>query len=66
MTEDGNCDITLTTIVNYDFYELTPLEREDYVTAACPDLLNELSLAIFGVLSGKIDLDTAINYINKI
>lgn len=67
MTEDNYYDITLTTIVNYDFYELAPLETEDYLTAACPDLLNKLSLAIFGVLLGEsIDLKTAIQYINNI
>lgn len=66
MTEDDYYDITLTTIVNYDFYELAPLETEDYLTAACPDLLNKLSPAIIGVLEKSIDLKTAIQYINNI
>lgn len=66
MTEDGYCDITLTTIINYDFYEMAPLETEDYITAACPDLLNSLSPAIFGIILGTIDLNSAINYIKKL
>lgn len=65
MTEDNYYDITLTTIINYDVYELAPLETEDYLTAACPDLLNKLSPVIFEVLCGSIDLNTAIQYINN-
>ncbi len=35
MTEDGCFDITLTTIICNDFYEVAPLETEDYITAYC-------------------------------
>ena len=65
MTEDECFDITITTIINYDFYELAPLETEDYITAYCPELLDELSPAIFPLLLGKISLQQAIQYIDK-
>lgn len=65
LTEDDGCDITLTAVIPYDFYELTPLETEDYITACCPDLLNGLSPAIFGVLLGRLDVEQAIQFIRK-
>lgn len=34
MTEDDCYDITLTTMVPYDFFDVAPLETEDYITAA--------------------------------
>ena len=65
--KENDCfDITLTTIINYDFYKLAALETEDYITAYCPDLLNKLSPAIFSLLLGKIDLQQAMHYINKL
>lgn len=66
MTEDDCFDITLTTVICYDFYEVAPLETEDYITAYCPDLLNKLSTAIFFLLLGKINLQQAVHYINKL
>lgn len=66
ITENDCFDITLTTIINYDFYKLAPLETEDYITAYCPDLLNKLSLAIFSLLLGTIDLQQATHYINRL
>lgn len=66
ITENDCFDITLTTIINYDFYKLAPLETEDYITAYCPDLLNKLSIAIFSLLLGKINLQQAVHYINKL
>ena len=65
ITENDCFDITLTTIINYDFYNLAPLETEDYITAYCPDLLNKLSPTIFSLLLGTIDLQQATHYINK-
>ena len=65
LTEDGGYDITLTSIISYDVYELAPLETEDYITACCPDLLNDLSPAIFGVLLGNLDVEQAIRYVRK-
>lgn len=63
MTEDGCFDITLTTVISYDFYEVAPLETEDYITAHCPELLADLSPAIFGILLDMIDFETAKRYI---
>ena len=65
LTEDGGYDITLTSVIPYDFYELAPLETEDYITACCPELLNGLSPAIFGVLLGNLDVEQAIQYVRK-
>ena len=60
MSEDECYDITITTVINYDFYEVAPLETENYITAYCPDLLDKLCLAIFPLLLGKITLQQAI------
>lgn len=65
ITED-NFDITITTIINYDFYEIAPLETEDYITAYCPELLDKLSPAIFSLLTEKITLEQAMQYIDQI
>lgn len=63
MTEDDCFDITLTTVICYDFYEVAPLETEDYITAFCPELLANLSPAIFGLLLDLIDFESAKQYI---
>lgn len=65
MTEDDCFDISLTTIIPYDFYELAQLETEDYITACCPELLSKLAFPIFGVLDGKLNVETAIEIIRK-
>lgn len=66
ITEDDCYDITMTYIVPYDFYEVAPLETEDYITACCPALLDKLSPVIFSLIIGKIDSDYAINYVKAI
>lgn len=63
MTEDDICDINLALPINYAFYEAAPLETEDFVTACCPDLMNSLGAAIFGLLFGDINLEQAIAYV---
>lgn len=65
LTEDDGYDITLTSMIPYDFFELAPLESEDFITACCPSLLDELSPAIFGVLLGVLETEQAIGYIKK-
>lgn len=65
LTEDDGYDITLTSMISYDFFELAPLESEDFITACCPSLLDELSPAICGVLLGRLDTEQAIEYIKK-
>ena len=63
MTEDDCCDITMTFPINYSFYEAAPLETEDFITACCPKLMNDLSPAIFMLLIGEMSLEQAISYI---
>ncbi len=65
LTEDGEFDITITTIVNYDFYEVAPVETEEYITAYCPELLDRLSPAIFGVLLEQLTFDQGRQYIEE-
>ena len=60
ITEDGSYDITMTSIIPLDLYEMAPLETEDYFTAACPELLNKLSAPVFFVLLGKTSAEQAI------
>ena len=65
ITEDDCYDITANTIIPYDFYEIAPLETADYMTACIPELMNKLSPAIFGVLSGIKTTEDAIAYVNS-
>ncbi len=63
MTEDGFHDITLTAHIAYEIFELAPLETLDFITASCPELMDELSTPIFMLLLGNLPLDDAIEYI---
>ncbi len=65
LTEDGGNDLTCTTVIDYDFYELAPLETGDYMTAALPELMNKLSLPIFFLVIGKMSVEEAILRIKK-
>lgn len=65
VTEDEYYDITATSIIPYDFYEIAPLETEDYMTACIPELMNKLSPAIFGLLCGKRTIENAITYVDS-
>ena len=65
ITEDGEYDFTATTIIDYDHYEMAPLETEDYCTAAIPELMNELSLPIFFLLMKEISVEGAISIIER-
>lgn len=65
MTEDGFNDITLTSVIAYDFYAVAPLETEDYITACCPELLDKLSPVIFGTLLGQLNVEQAICYVKE-
>lgn len=66
LTEDGYYDISITTIINYDFLEVAPIETTDYLMAFCPELLDKLSIFIYGVLLGNITADGAIAGIRKV
>lgn len=59
MTEDEGFDITMTTVIPYDFYDIAPVETADFLTVACPGQLAELSIPIFSVLLGRIDAEEA-------
>lgn len=65
LTEDDGFDITITTIINYDFWKKAPIETLDYLTIYCPELLNSLALPIFSILLGVITVDDAITYIKE-
>lgn len=65
LTEDDGGDISMTTIINYDFWALAPLETHDYISRFCPELLDKLSVAIFGLLWGHADIEFAIYCIKK-
>ena len=65
MTEDGEFDITMTFLVNYDFYEVAQLETEDFITATCPYIMNSLSYYIFSIVLGKISADEAIDCLEQ-
>lgn len=47
LTVDDCYDLTITTIVNYDFWEVAPVETLDYMTCYCPELLDKLSYPVF-------------------
>lgn len=53
LTADGCHNICMTTIIPYDFYELAPLETEDYITIFSPYILDRLSVPIFLTAIGK-------------
>lgn len=63
LTVDGFYDITITTIINFDFWENAPIETADYMTAYCPELLDKLAIPVFSVLEGKMSSDEAIAFI---
>ena len=65
MTEDDRHDITMTGIIPYDFFEVAPLETEDFLTASLPELMNALSPAIFLLLLGEIDLSQAKRIVDR-
>ena len=65
MTEDDCFDITITTTIPYDFYELAPLETADYLTMFCVELLKDLSAPIFFLLLGEWSVDQSISYVER-
>lgn len=64
LTVDGCYDLTITTIIPYDFWEVAPVETLDYMTCYCPELLDRLAYPVFGILKGDITIEEAIGYIN--
>ena len=66
ITEDEQNDITSTICVDYDVFELAPLEVCDYVTATLPAYMNELSPTLFLVLLGKMSAEDGIKNIEPL
>ncbi len=63
VTEDECYDITATSVIWYDFYEISSIITADYITACIPELMDKLSYPIFGVLTGSVTLLDAIDYV---
>ena len=66
LTEDGQNDLTFYVNIDYDLFDIAPLEACDFITAAMPELLDELTVPIFGALLGLTEMDIAFNMVNKI
>lgn len=65
-TEDALQDITMTTIIPYDFFFFAEVETKDYITALCPEILDKLSPAIFGLVLGEINLKQSKYYVERL
>lgn len=65
MTEDDCCDITVTTVINYDFYTVKRREAVYFLTTELPDLMNQLSLPIFFTMAGKMTAEEAIAWVKE-
>lgn len=65
ITEDGNYDLTATTVIDYAHYATAPLETEDYCTAAIPELMSKLSPPLFFVLMKEISVNQGIELIRR-
>ena len=63
VTEDEMQDITATMIIPYTHFELDRLEMEDFITAALPGLLDDLSTPVFLLLEGRITAEEAIDMV---
>ena len=65
ITEDGHNDLTSTTVIDYDIFEMAPIETADYITAALPELMDKLSTPLFFVLLSKMTPEEGIVYIKR-
>lgn len=65
MTEDECYNITASVVMDEDCFWVAPLEIEDFLTVALPSLMEELSLYVYGILMGNIDVELAIQYIRE-
>lgn len=65
VTEDEMQDITATMLIPYTHFELDMLEIEDFITAALPGLLNDLSIPVFLLLEGRITAEEAIDMVRS-
>ena len=53
VTEDSCGDITAATILSNDFFEVAPIETEEYLTAFCPELLDKMSAPLLMTAAGE-------------
>ena len=65
VTEDEVQDITATMLIPYTHFELDMLEIEDFITAALPGLLDDLSIPVFLLLEGRITEEEAIDMVRS-
>lgn len=65
VTEDEMQDITATMLIPYTHFELDILEMEDFITAALPGLLDDLSIPVFLLLEGRITAEEAIDMVRS-
>lgn len=65
VTEDEMQDITATMLIPYTHFELDILEMEDFITAALPGLLDDLSTPVFLLLEGRITAEEAIDMVRS-
>lgn len=64
LSED-DFDIMITTMINYDIWEMAPVETHNYLTEYCPEVLDRFAFPIYGVLLGKITVEDAFTYIEE-
>lgn len=65
VTEDEMQNITATMLIPYTHFELDILEMEDFITAALPGLLDDLSIPVFLLLEGRITAEEAIDMVRS-
>ena len=65
MTEDGNHDIKYQVIVDYPYLELFPNETSQMVVVFLQLYLNSFAPAVFGVLTGEMNLYEAKNTVTN-
>lgn len=65
MTEDGNHDIKYQVIVDYPYLELFPNETSQMVVVFLQLYLNSVAPAVFGVLTGEMNLYEAKNTVTN-
>ena len=66
LAEGDKTDLTATMAIDYDVFELAPLEVCDYITATLPAYMNELSRPVFLVVLGDTSAEDAIELIESI
>ena len=56
---------TATMLIPYTHFERDILEMEDFITAALPGLLDDLSIPVFLLLEGRITAEEAIDMVRS-